>query len=158
MSRMSRTREGSLNGGLRSPAVLGWLRLMRVYQKIDRASAENVRMWGISVAQFDVLAHVGALEGMTQQELANSLLVTKGNVCQLVGKLEDRGLISRRQYQSSLSDVRGTAMVRGGRPGSGGDDLRAVLRSLRRGADPAARAVAKARQGVRSRSRLSGRE
>ena len=76
---------------------MGWLRLMRVYQKIDRASAENVRAWGISVAQFDVLAHVGAREGMTQQELADSLLVTKGNVCQLVGKLEDRGLISRRQ-------------------------------------------------------------
>jgi len=70
---------------------------MRVYQKIDRASAENVRAWGISVAQFDVLAHVGAREGMTQQELADSLLVTKGNVCQLVGKLEDRGLISRCQ-------------------------------------------------------------
>jgi DNA-binding MarR family transcriptional regulator len=76
---------------------LGWLRLMRVYQKIDRTSAENVRAWGISVAQFDVLAHVGAREGMTQQELADSLLVTKGNVCQLVGKLEDRGLISRCQ-------------------------------------------------------------
>src|SRR5215210_9298781 len=94
---MSRTREGSMGGSLRSLAVLGWLRLMRVYQKIDRASAENVRAWGISVAQFDVLAHVGAREGMTQQELADSLLVTKGNVCQLVGKLEDRGLISRHQ-------------------------------------------------------------
>jgi DNA-binding MarR family transcriptional regulator len=68
---------------------------MRVYQKVDRASAEHLRGWGFSVAQFDVLAHVGASEGMTQQELADSLLVTKGNVCQLVHKLEDRGLISR---------------------------------------------------------------
>ena len=94
---MSRTREDSLGGGLRRPAVLGWLRLMRVYHKIDRASAENVRGRGFSVAQFDVLAHVGGAEGMTQQELADSLLVTKGNVCQLVKKLEDRGLISRHQ-------------------------------------------------------------
>ena len=31
-----------------------------------------------------------------QQELADSLLVTKGNVCQLLDKLEDRALISRR--------------------------------------------------------------
>jgi len=69
---------------------------MRVYQKVDRASAEHLRGWGFSVAQFDVLAHVGASEGMTQQELADSLVVTKGNVCQLVDKLEDRGLISRR--------------------------------------------------------------
>ena len=75
--------------------MLGWLRLMRVYQKVDRKSSEHLKHWGLSVAQFDVLAHVGASEGMTQQELADSLLVTKGNVCQLVDKLEDRGLISR---------------------------------------------------------------
>jgi DNA-binding MarR family transcriptional regulator len=95
---MSRTRRGSTSGSqsLKRPALLGWLRLMRVYQKVDRASAEHLRGWGFSVAQFDVLAHVGASEGMTQQELADSLLVTKGNVCQLVDKLEDRGLISRR--------------------------------------------------------------
>ena len=86
-----------MGGGLRRPAVLGWLRLMRVYQKLDRSSSEHLKEWGLSVAQFDVLAHVGAAEGMTQQELADSLLVTKGNVCQLVGKLEDRDLISRRQ-------------------------------------------------------------
>jgi DNA-binding MarR family transcriptional regulator len=96
---MSSRGEDVIGGGrsLRRPAVLGWLRLMRVYQKIDRASAENLRGWGISVAQFDVLAHVGGTEGMTQQELADSLLVTKGNVCQLLDKLEDRGLISRHQ-------------------------------------------------------------
>jgi DNA-binding MarR family transcriptional regulator len=76
---------------------LGWLRLMRIYQKVDRASAEHLREWKLSVAQFDVLAHVGASEGMTQQELADSLLVTKGNVCQLLDKLEGRGLISRHQ-------------------------------------------------------------
>ena len=95
---MSRTRGGSTSWGqsLRRPALLGWMRLMRVYQKVDRASAEHLRGWGFSVAQFDVLAHVGASEGMTQQELADSLLVTKGNVCQLLDKLEARGLISRR--------------------------------------------------------------
>ena len=76
--------------------MLGWLRLIRVYHKVDRASAERLREWGLSVAQFDVLAHVGASEGMTQQELADSLLVTKGNVCQLLDKLEERALISRR--------------------------------------------------------------
>jgi len=56
-----------------------------------------LRAWDLSVAQFDVLAHVGASEGMTQQELADSLLVSKGNVCQLVDKMEGRGWILRRQ-------------------------------------------------------------
>ena len=81
---------------MKTPALLGWMRLMRVYHKVERRSAERLKGWGLSVAQFDVLAHVGAAEGITQQELADSLLVTKGNVCQLVDKLEDRGLISRR--------------------------------------------------------------
>lgn len=69
---------------------------MRVYQKVDRATAEHLRRWGLSVAQFDVLAQVGASEGMTQQQLADSLLVTKGNVCQILDRMEGRGWISRR--------------------------------------------------------------
>lgn len=77
--------------------MLGWLRLMRVFQKVDRASGEHLRRWDLSVAQFDVLAHVGASEGMMQQELADSLLVTKSNVCQLLDKMEARGWILRRQ-------------------------------------------------------------
>ena len=70
---------------------------MRVYQKVDRASAEHLRGWGLSVAQFDVLARVGTQEGIKQQEVADSLLVTKGNVCQLLDKMEGRGWILRRR-------------------------------------------------------------
>jgi DNA-binding MarR family transcriptional regulator len=73
------------------------MRLMRVYHKVDRRSAARLKGWGLSVAQFDVLAHVGAAEGMTQQELADSLVVSKGNVCQLLDKMEGRGWISRVQ-------------------------------------------------------------
>jgi len=38
-----------------------------------------------------------AAEGQSQQELADSLLVTKGNVCQLLGRMEADGLIRRDQ-------------------------------------------------------------
>ncbi len=81
----------------RGPAVPTWMRLARVFQKVDRASAEHLRAWGLSVAQFDLLAQVGSSEGITQQELADKLLVTKGNICQLLDRLEQRGLIRRRQ-------------------------------------------------------------
>lgn len=94
---MSRAREKLRDRGLRGPALLAWMRLMRVYHKVDRASAEHLKGWGLSVAQFDVLARVGAEEGIKQQEVADSLLVTKGNVCQLLDKMEGRGLISRRR-------------------------------------------------------------
>src|SRR5918998_4123187 len=82
---------------LRGPGLLAWLRLMRVFQKVDRASGERLRAWDLSVGQFDVLARVGAAEGIVQQELADFLLVTKGNVCQLLDRMEGRGLILRRR-------------------------------------------------------------
>ncbi|HSH78575.1 MAG TPA: MarR family transcriptional regulator [Herpetosiphonaceae bacterium] len=82
-------------------AVLAWLRLTRVFQKIERASAEHFRRWNLSAAQFDVLAQLGPAEGITQQELANKLYVTKGNVCQLLDKMEQSGLVVREQHGRS---------------------------------------------------------
>lgn len=82
---------------IQRPALLAWLRLARVFQKVDRISAERFRCSCLSVAQFDVLAHVGSAEGLTQQALADSLLVTKGNVCQLLDRMEQASLLERRQ-------------------------------------------------------------
>jgi MarR family transcriptional regulator, 2-MHQ and catechol-resistance regulon repressor len=92
LSEDSRSRGGSL----RRASVLGWLRLLRVSQKVERDLAGQLKLGGLNNAQFDVLAHVGAAEGITQQELADSLLVTKGNVAQLLDRMERRGLIERR--------------------------------------------------------------
>lgn len=74
---------------------MAWLRLARVFQKIDRGSADHLRAWDLSVAQFDVIAQIGSAEGIMQQELADRLLVTKGNISQLLDRLERRGLICR---------------------------------------------------------------
>ncbi len=78
------------------PAIVPWMRLARVYHRIDRRTAEQLRLADLTVAQFDVLAQIGAREGINQQELADRLLVTKGNVCQLLDRLEARGLVERR--------------------------------------------------------------
>ena len=78
------------------PAVLAWIRLMRVYQKVRQASDEQFREFGLTTAQFDILAHIGAAEGSTQQQVADALLVTKSNVCQILDRMERTGLIDRR--------------------------------------------------------------
>ena len=85
--------------GLRHPGVLAWLRLMRVFQKIDSTSTRLFQAWDpkLSTAQFDVLAHIGAHEGITQQELAESLFVTKGNISQLLDRMERLELVKRCQ-------------------------------------------------------------
>lgn len=76
-------------------ATLAWLRLARVFQKVDQESAERFRRHGLSVARFDVLNHAGRVEGRTQQEIAGSLLVTKGNITQLLDAMERDDLITR---------------------------------------------------------------
>lgn len=78
-----------------SAGLLAWVRLVRVFQKVDRVSTESLRPHQLSPAQLDVLAKVGGSEGISQQELADALLVTKGNVCQLLDKLEANGLLER---------------------------------------------------------------
>jgi DNA-binding MarR family transcriptional regulator len=78
-------------------SVLAWLRLVRVFQKVHQRSVDQFRQHGLSAGQFDLLAQIGANEGATQQEVADALLVTKSNVCQLLDRMEAAGLVERRQ-------------------------------------------------------------
>lgn len=80
----------------RSRAVAAWNRLERIHQRLEAASEQNFRASGLNSAWFDVLARVGAHEGLTQGDLAETLLVTKGNVSQLIAKMEAAGLVERR--------------------------------------------------------------
>jgi len=79
----------------RDVAVLAWLRLVRVHQKVERAAIEHLRHWNVSGPQFDIITHVGAADGITQQELAAARLTTKGNLSQLLDHLERDGLVQR---------------------------------------------------------------
>ena len=81
----------------RSPALLAWLRMARIVAKTHRDAAERLKEYNLSNAQFDVIAQVGSANGPTQQELAERLLVTQGNVCQLLNGLEKQGLVERRK-------------------------------------------------------------
>lgn len=76
-------------------SVMVWMRLARVYNKIIHTITEHLRQWDISLATFDLLIQVGAYEGLTQQELADRLLVTKGDICYMVDKLEQIHFLKR---------------------------------------------------------------
>ncbi len=71
--------------------------MLRATEKIERVLGRDLKdRWGLNLAQFEVLAHVGSKEGLTQGELADSLLVTRGNVVQMLDKMERSGLVLRR--------------------------------------------------------------
>ena len=75
--------------------VVAWMRLVRLFHRMEHVLVGHLRAADLSLAQFDVLTHVGAAEGLTQQELADRLLVTKGNICQLLDRMTERHLIAR---------------------------------------------------------------
>ncbi|HLR45854.1 MAG TPA: MarR family transcriptional regulator [Deinococcales bacterium] len=79
----------------RHRGVVAWLRMLRYVSATNRESARRFRRLGLSTAQFDVLAQLAANPGLNQQQLAERLLVTQGNVSQLLRVLESRNLIAR---------------------------------------------------------------
>lgn len=73
-----------------------WFRLLRLQTRINTAISERVRAIGLSVPQCDVLSTLTEREGVSQQELAERLYVTKGNISGLVDRLVAAGFVERR--------------------------------------------------------------
>jgi DNA-binding MarR family transcriptional regulator len=69
--------------------------MLRITRRDQRAATRHLATWDLSYAQFDALAQIGAQEGISQHELAERLLVTQGNITQLLDKLERRDLVQR---------------------------------------------------------------
>lgn len=76
-------------------SILAWFRLSRFYHESIRRSNQHLKKWDLTISQFDVLAQVGASEPISQQELAEKLLVTKGNVTHMLAKMEQLGWVKR---------------------------------------------------------------
>ena len=77
-------------------AMRAWLRFLRLHQRISRLAARMMRDKGLSVPQFDVLSTLSEREGATQQEIAERLYVTKGNISGLIDRMAESGLVERR--------------------------------------------------------------
>ena len=82
-----------------SPApdpVRVYFRFLRLHRRVGGAIARELKALGLSIPQFDLLSTLTEREGTTQQELAERLYVTKGNVSGLVDRLVEAGLVERR--------------------------------------------------------------
>jgi DNA-binding MarR family transcriptional regulator len=77
------------------PAVMAWMNWQRVSSRINRLVDAKMRELGINQAQLMVLLSIGVDEGLTQQQLSDSLGLTRANVSQLLDRMQDAGLIER---------------------------------------------------------------
>ena len=72
-----------------------WYRFIRLYSRVRAAFAVRLRELAITVPQCDMLTTLSESEGISQQELAARLYVTKGNISALVDKLAANGYVER---------------------------------------------------------------
>jgi DNA-binding MarR family transcriptional regulator len=76
--------------------VRTFLLMARIYHRIVRRLGQLLDRHSLSLSHFEVLAVLRLGEGMTQQELASRLLVTKGNICGLIDRMGANGWVERR--------------------------------------------------------------
>ncbi len=85
-----------------APADLGsdplriWFRVIRLHRRALNTVAGELRAIGLSIPQFDLLSTLTEREGLSQQELAERLYVTKGNVSGLLDRMVEADLVERR--------------------------------------------------------------
>ena len=73
-----------------------WFRTLRLMAQAQLEVGTRLKSIGLSIPQFDVLSTLTEQEGLSQRALADRLYVTKGNVSGLLDRLEQAGLVERR--------------------------------------------------------------
>lgn len=86
----------TVDAAAHADAMRVWLRFVRFQQRLTADMTAELRAVGLSIPQFDLLSTLTEIEGATQQQLAERLYVTKGNVSGLVDRLVAAGLVERR--------------------------------------------------------------
>ncbi len=74
-----------------------WLQMIRTYDHLQTQVATLLQSHNLTLPQFEVLSTLKAAECTNQQELAQRLQVTKGNLVGLIDRLAERGWVERVQ-------------------------------------------------------------
>jgi len=72
-----------------------WLQMIRSYDHLQSQVAALLQSRGLTVPQFEVLSTLATADCTNQQELADRLQVTKGNLVGLIDRLTERGWVER---------------------------------------------------------------
>lgn len=82
------------------PRFRNWIAVARVHSLWEKVISEAMAPLGIQVAHYDVLANIFHVPGLSQQALAEKLLVGRSAMSMLLPVLEKRGLIERRSDEA----------------------------------------------------------
>lgn len=77
-------------------ALSMWIKLARAHDTFKHLTAENIRSFNLTTAQFGALETLGHLGPMFIGELTRKQLVCAGNMTVVVNNLEKEGLVERK--------------------------------------------------------------
>jgi MarR family transcriptional regulator, organic hydroperoxide resistance regulator len=85
------------------PRYRNWVAVAKVHIMVERLMTAQLMPLDLKLPHYDILANIFRFPNMTQQELANRLVVGRSNLSMLMPELERRGLVMRK---SDASDKR----------------------------------------------------
>ncbi len=77
------------------PRYRNWIAVAKVHALVEKAMAAGLAPLALKLPHYDILANVYRFPGLTQQDLANRMLVGRSNLSMLLPELERRGLVKR---------------------------------------------------------------
>lgn len=105
---MDRTRESA-----GEPALAVIREIVRAYQAFGEFSLHDIKRFGLTGPEFDVLATLGNQPGMTFKEIGENTLITKTTLTGVVDRLEQKGLVERRSCSEDRRCVRAVLTEKG---------------------------------------------
>lgn len=79
-----------------NPRFRNWVAVARACHAVERALGQALAPLGLKNAHLDMMMNIHRHPGMSQQELANKLLVGRSNITMLLPQMEKRGLVVRK--------------------------------------------------------------
>jgi DNA-binding MarR family transcriptional regulator len=77
------------------PRFRNWVSVAKVHALVEKAMSAGLAPLELRLPHYDILANVYRYPGLTQQELADRMLVGRSNLSMLLPELERRGLVDR---------------------------------------------------------------
>jgi DNA-binding MarR family transcriptional regulator len=78
-----------------NPRFRNWVAVGKAAHVVERAITEDLKPLGLKPAHLDMLMNIYRHPGMSQQELAEKLIVGRSNITMLMPSLVARGLVTR---------------------------------------------------------------
>ncbi len=89
-----------------NPRFRNWIALIKAHRAVGLALTKALEPFDLKPAQLDMLINIHRHPGLSQQELAERLLVNRSNITMALPLMEDSGLVRREADEKDRRIIR----------------------------------------------------